>query len=344
MRAVLMHRHGGPEVLGYEDAPQPVPGPTDVLVRVRAASVNHIDLWVRGGLPRLRLTFPHILGADIAGVVAAVGEKVTRAAVGDEVVLAPGVSCGHCPACAEGDDVLCPSYSVLGEHIPGGYADYVVAPDVNVVGKPARLTFEQAAAAPLVFLTAWNMLVTHARIRYGDTVLIWGAGSGVGSAGVQIARLFAARIIATAGAAWKLERAKALGADEVINHAEQNVYEEVRRLTSRRGVDVVFEHVGAATWETSLKVLARGGRLVTCGATTGPEATTDIRYIFGRRLSIHGTWLGTKREFYDVMRLVDAGRLQPVVHAVLPLAQAADAHRMMERREQFGKIVLVPAD
>lgn len=344
MRAVLMHRHGGPEVLGYEDAPQPVPGPTDVLVRVRAAAVNRIDLWVRGGLPRLRLTFPHILGADIAGIVAAVGEKVPGVAVGDEVMLAPGVSCGQCRACAEGDDVLCPSYSVLGEHIPGSYAEYVVAPGVNVVRKPPHLSFEEAAAVPLVFLTAWNMLVTHARIRYGETVLIWGAGSGVGSAGIQIARLFAPRIIATAGAAWKLERARALGADEVINHAEQNVYEEVRRLTGRRGVDVVFDHVGAATWETSLKVLARGGRLVTCGATTGPEATTDIRYIFGRRLSIHGTWLGTKREFYDVMRLVDADRLHPVVHTVLPLAQVADAHRMMERREHFGKIVLVPGD
>ncbi len=344
MRAVRMHAHGGPEVLVYEDAPQPVPGPTDVLVRVRAAAVNHIDVWVRGGLPRLRLTFPHILGADVAGVVAAAGERVTGVVPGDEVVLAPGVSCGQCRACAEGDDVLCPSYRVLGEHIPGGYAEYIVAPGVNVVRKPARLSFEEAAAVPLVFLTAWNMLVTHARIRSGDTVLIWGGGSGVGSAGIQIARLFAARIIATAGAAWKVERARSLGADEVINHAEQNVYEEVRRITGRRGADVVFDHVGAATWDTSLKALARGGRLVTCGATAGPEASTDIRYIFGRRLAIHGTWLGTKREFYEVMSLVDAGRLQPVVHTVLPLAAAADGHRLMERREHFGKIVLAARD
>jgi len=341
MRAVRIHQHGGPEVLIAEDAPEPAPGPTDVLVGVRAVALNHIDLWVRGGLPRLRLRFPHILGADVAGVVAAVGDHAGGLRVGDEVVLAPGVSCGQCPACIAGDDTLCPEYSILGEHIPGGYAEYVAAPRVNVLPKPPSLTFEEAAATPLVFLTAWNMLVTHARIRSGDTVLIWGVGSGVGSAGLQIARLFAARVIATAGAAWKLDRAKALGADEVINHTEQNVADEVRRLTDRRGVDVVFDHVGAATWETSLKALARGGRLVTCGATTGPEVTTDIRYIYGRQLSIYGTWLGAKRELHEVMGVVAAGTLRPIVHAVLPLAQAAEAHRMMERREQFGKIVLV---
>ncbi len=342
MRAVRMHQHGGPEVLAYEEAPEPALGPTDVLVTVRAAALNHIDLWVRGGLPRLRLQFPHILGADIAGVVAAVGDRAAGVTVGDEVVLSPGVSCGQCPACVAGTDTLCASYSIFGEHIPGGYAERLSVPRVNILPKPVRLTFEEAAAVPLVFLTAWNMLVTHGRIRTGETVLIWGAGSGVGSAGVQIARAFGARVIATAGAAWKLDLARELGADDVINHSEQNVFDEVRRLTDRRGVDIVFDHVGAATWETSLKSLARGGRLVTCGVTTGAEGTTDIRYIFGRQLSIHGSWLGAKREMYDVMRLVEAGRLRPVVHAVLPLARAADAHRMMERREHFGKIVLVP--
>lgn len=342
MRAVRMHRHGGPEVLVYEDAPDPAPGPAEVLVAVRAVALNHIDLWVRRGLPSLRLQFPHILGADVAGVVAGVGERVTGVRPGDEVVLAPGVSCGQCQACVAGRDTLCPSFSILGEHIPGGYAELLAVPRANVLPRPAVLTFEESAAVPLVFLTAWNMLVTNARIRYGDTVLIWGAGSGVGSAGIQIARLFAARVIATAGAAWKLERARALGADDVINHTEQNVYDEVRRMTDRRGVDIVFDHVGKATWETSLKLLARGGRLATCGATTGPEGTTDIRYIFGRQLSIHGTWVGAKRELHEVMGLVRAGRLRPIVHAVLPMADAARAHEMMERREQFGKIVLVP--
>ncbi|MDR7521372.1 MAG: zinc-binding dehydrogenase [Armatimonadota bacterium] len=342
MRAVRIHQHGGPEVLALEDAPEPSAGPTEVLVGVRAVALNHIDLWVRRGLPRLRLSFPHILGADVAGVVAAVGEAARGVRPGDEVVLAPGVSCGQCPACLAGADNSCESYAILGEHIPGGYAQYVVVPRANVLPKPAHLTFEEAAAVPLVFQTAWNMLVTNGRIRMGDTVLIWGAGSGVGSAGVQIAKALGARVLATVGAAWKAERARDLGADEVINHTEQNVYEEVRRLTDRRGVDVAFDHVGKATWETSLRVLARGGRLVTCGATTGPDATTDIRYIFSRQLSIHGTYMGPKRDLHAVMRLVEAGRIRPVVHAVLPLAEAAEAHRMLERREQFGKIVLVP--
>lgn len=342
MRAVRMHQHGGPEVLVYEEAPEPVPGSADVLVSVRAAALNHIDLWVRRGLPRLRLGFPHVLGADVAGIVATVGERVRGVKSGDEVILSPGVSCGQCAACVAGEDTLCDGFSILGEHIPGGYAERIAVPAVNVLPKPAGLSFEEAAAVPLVFLTAWNMLVTHGRIRAGDRVLIWAAGSGVGSAAVQIARAFGARIIATAGAAWKLDRARALGADHVLNHAEQSVYEEVRALTDRRGVDIVFDHVGKETWETSLRSLARGGRLVTCGATSGAEATTDIRYIYGRQLSIHGTWVGTKREMREVMRYVEAGRVRPVIHAVLPLAQAAEAHRMLERREQFGKIVLVP--
>jgi NADPH:quinone reductase-like Zn-dependent oxidoreductase len=341
MRAVRIHRHGGPEELVVEDAPDPAMGPTDVLVAIRAVALNHIDLWVRRGLPRLRLTFPHILGADIAGVVEAAGEAVRGIRPGDEVVLSPGVSCGQCAACTAGDDTLCETYSILGEHIPGGYAERIAVPAVNVLPKPARLSFEEAAAVPLVFLTAWNMVVTHGRITAGDTALIWGAGSGVGSAAVQIARMHGATVIATAGAPWKLERARDLGADHVIDHSRQHVYEEVRNLTGRRGVDIVVDHVGAATWETSLKSLAKGGRLVTCGATTGAEAATDIRYIFARQLSIHGTWLGAKREMRQVLRHVEAGRLHPVIHTVLPLAEAARAHGIMERREHFGKIVLV---
>jgi|DewCreStandDraft_2_1066082.scaffolds.fasta_scaffold06666_4 NADPH:quinone reductase-like Zn-dependent oxidoreductase len=344
MHAVRMHQHGGPEVLVYEDAPDPRPGPLDVRVRVRAVALNHIDLWVRRGLPRLRLQFPHILGADIAGVVDAVGEGVEGVAPGDAVVLSPGVSCGQCRWCIAGDDTLCPRFSIFGEHIPGGYAEFVVAPRANVLPKPARLDFVRAAAVPLVFLTAWNMLVTHARLRSGETVLIWGAGSGVGSAAIQIARLYHARVIATAGADWKLERARALGAEAVVNHSTEDVYEAVRRLTDRRGVDVVFDHVGAASWETSLRVLARGGRLVTCGATTGAQAPTDIRYIYGRQLSIFGTWVGAKRELLEVMVHVEAGRLDPVVHAVLPLAEARAAHEMLERREQFGKVVLAVSE
>lgn len=340
MRAVAYSRHGGPEVLSVHEMPRPAFGPNDVLVRVKAVALNHLDVWIRVGLPRLKVTFPHIPGADVSGVVDEVGDAVATVRPGQEVVIAPGISCGVCEYCVAGEDNLCREYSILGEHRHGGYADYVSVPQENVLPKPAHLTFEEAAAIPLVFLTAWNMLVTNGRVRFGDAVLIWGAGSGVGSAGIQIAKLFSARVIAVAGAPWKLEKARELGADEGIDHREQDVLEEVRRLTGKRGVDIVFDHVGAATWQTSIKALARGGRLVTCGATSGPEAMTDIRYIYGRRLSIHGTWMGSKRELHQIMKLVDAKKLNPVVHQVIPLEKAAEAQQIMERSEHFGKLVL----
>lgn len=344
MKAVVYTAHGGPDVLDYTEVSVPVLGPHDVLVRVEAVALNHLDLWVRQGLPRLRVTFPHIPGADVAGTIARVGERVTTTKAGDAVVVAPGISCGVCPACLAGEDNLCRTYSILGEHRNGGYAEFVAVPEVNVLAKPARLSFEEAAAVPLVFLTAWNMLVTNAQLRPGEDVLIWGAGSGVGSAGIQIAKLIGARVLAVAGDRWKLEKARALGADEGIDYHEANVLEEVRRLTGRRGVAVVFDHVGAATWQTSLQALARGGRLALCGATAGYEATTDLRYLFGKRLSIHGTWMGTKRELFEVMTLVGQGRLNPVVHQVFPLSAAAEAQRLLERSGHFGKLVLrVPA-
>ena len=344
MKAVVYTRHGGPEGIRPQEMPTPQGGPTDVLVRVRAVALNHLDLWIRRGLPRLTLTFPHIPGADVAGVVAQVGSVVTTVREDENVVDSPGLSCGVCAACVEGEDNLCVHYAILGEHRHGGYAEYVAVPEANILPKPANLSFEEAASIPLVFLTAWNMLVDQARLRFGETVLVWGAGSGVGSAGIQIAKVFSAWVIAISGAVWKLDRARALGADEVVNYREQDVGDAVRRLTDRRGVDVVFDHVGAATWQTSIRALARGGRLVTCGATSGAEATTDIRYIYGRRLSIHGSWMGTKANLRAAMRLVAQGRLQPVVHEVFPLEDAARAQEMMERSEHFGKLVLrVPA-
>ena len=340
MKAVVYTGHGGPEVIRSQEMPVPEAGPADVLVRVKAVALNHLDLWVRRGLPRLSLTFPHIPGADVAGVVARAGSAVTTVRDGDPVVISPGVSCGVCAACLAGDDNLCARYAILGEHRHGGYAEYLAVPEANVLPKPAALSFEEAAAIPLVFLTAWNMLVDQARLRFGETVLIWGAGSGVGSAGIQIAKVFSARIIAVSGASWKLDRARALGADEVLNHREQDVAAAVRGLTARRGVDVVFDHVGAATWQTSIRALARGGRLVTCGATSGGDAATDIRYIYGRALSIHGSWMGTKANLRSAMRLVEQGRLAPVVHDVFPLEDAARAQEVMERAEHFGKLVL----
>ena len=344
MKAVVYTGHGGPEVVRPQEMPMPDVRPTDVLVRVRAVALNHLDLWIRRGLPRFTLSFPHIPGADVAGVVEQVGSAVTTVREREEVVISPGLSCGVCAACTAGDDNLCARYAILGEHRHGGYAEYVAVPEANILPKPANLSFEEAASIPLVFLTAWNMLVDQARLRFGESVLVWGAGSGVGSAGIQIAKVFSARVIATSGASWKLDRAKALGADEVINYREQDVGDAVRHLTDRRGVDVVFDHVGAATWQTSIRALARGGRLVTCGATSGAEAITDIRYIYGRRLSIHGSWMGTKANLRAALRLVDRGRLMPVVHEVFPLEEAARAQETMERSEHFGKLVLhVPA-
>src|SRR3989449_6012259 len=332
--------HGGPEVVRVQQMPEPTLRPNDVLVRVRAAALHLIALRVRTCLQRLDLLVRDVPGADPSGVVERVGEDVTKVRPGAEVMIAPGISCGVCACCVSGQDNLCSDYSILGEHRNGTYAEFVAVPEANVLPKPARLTFEEAASIPLVFLTAWNMLVTNGRLRFGETVLIWGAGSGVGSAGIQIAKLFNARVVAVAGGRWKLDKARALGAGEGIDHREQDVLEEVRRLTDKRGVDVVFDHVGAATWQTSIKALARGGRLVSCGATTGAEAATDIRYIYGRRLSIHGTWMGTKGELHDLMRLVEQGRLKPVVHAVFPLEEAVKAQEVMERSEHFGKLVL----
>lgn len=342
MRAVRVHQHGGPEVLQLEDLPVPEPGPGQVRVRLRAAAMNHLDLWVRKGIPGVRFPLPLTLGSDGAGVVEAVGPGVRSARPGDDVVLNPGVSCGACALCLRGRDNLCRDYAILGEHRDGTDAEFVVVPEANLLPKPARLSFEEAAAFPLVFLTAWNMLVTRARVRPGEDVLVWGAGSGVGSAAIQIAKAHHARVIAVAGDDGKLARARELGADEGINHRTQDVLEEVRRLTNRRGVDVVFEHVGQATWDVSLKVLARGGRLVTCGATSGPVAETDIRYVFGRALTIHGTWMGGKAELYELLPLIEQGTLRPVVDRVFALSEVRDAHAYLEAGQHFGKVVLVP--
>ena len=343
MKTVRIHEHGGPEVLRLEEVAAPVPAAGQVLVRVRAVALNHIDLWVRAGLPRLRVRFPHTLGADIAGEIAALGDGVTGWAAGDAVMIHPGVSCGRCAACVAGQDNRCREYSILGEHIPGGYAEFIAVPQENLWRKPSHLSFEEAAAMPLVFLTAWNMLVAKAELRFGEQVLIWGAGSGVGSAAIQIARMYEARVITTVGEAWKAAPARDLGADAVILYREQDVLEEVRRLTDRRGVDVVVDHVGRATWETSIKALALGGRLAVCGATSGAEVAFDVRYLFGRQLSILGTWMGTKGEMAEVMRLIERRRFAPVIHAVLPLEQAADAHRLLAESRHFGKIVLTVA-
>jgi NADPH:quinone reductase-like Zn-dependent oxidoreductase len=278
----------------------------------------------------------------VAGVVDAVGPGVEGVAVGDEVVVNPGVSCGRCEACLSGNDVLCGSYGILGEHLPGGYAEKVAVPSANVLNKPRRLSFDEAACIPLVFLTAWHALVARAALSPGETVLVHAAGSGVGSAAIQIAKVVGATVIATAGTDAKCERGRALGADHAVNYASTDFLAEVRRITGRKGVDVVFEHVGKATWERSLLALRRGGRVVTVGATTGYDPPTDLRHVFYRSLSLLGSTMGSKGELFRVLQLVEEGKLRPVLDRALPLARAAEAHKLLENRAHFGKIVLNP--
>ena len=343
MKAIVIPKHGGPEVLQSVELADPKPGPNDVVVRVRACALNHLDLWVRRGLNGVTFSLPLVPGSDIAGEVASVGALAQRVHVGDKVVLAPGVSCGQCAACAAGRDSECRKYTLFGYGRNGGCAEFVLAPEVNVLPMPLGLSFEEAAAVPLVFLTAWHMLVARARLQPGEEVLILGAGSGVGSAAIQIARLIGARVIATAGSGAKLEKARDLGADETIDHTKQKISDEVRRLTNKRGVDVVFEHVGVATWEQSILSLATGGRLVTCGATTGSAAQIDLRFLFARQLSLLGSYMGSRAELYTVLKLVGEKRLRPVIDRVFRLADAVQAHRRLEQREQFGKVVLTVA-
>ena len=339
MKAIRFHSHGGPDVLRLEEVADPVIGPGEALVRVRACALNHLDLWQRRGLRRVTIPLPHISGSDVAGeVVAANGGSV---AAGTRVMVQPGVSCGHCLACLSGDDNECPQYEVLGyRNHPGGYAELTKVPSQNLVPLPDTIPFVDAAAFPLTFMTAWHMLITRARLQRGEDVLVLAAGSGVGQAAVQIARLTGARVIATAGSDAKLERARALGADEGINHHTQDIAEEVKRLTGRRGVDVVVEHVGAATWAKSVRSLARNGRLVTCGATTGGDAGLDLLALFSKRLSIIGSYMGTKAELVRAAQHFFAGRLKPVIDRAYPLAEAAAAQQRLEESGQFGKIVL----
>jgi len=342
MKAMAMRAHGGPEVLRMEELPDPVAGPGRVVVRVKAVALNHLDVWVRKGWPGLDLLMPHVLGADIAGVVEAVGPGVEGVTVGAEVLLNPGTSCGTCEACLSGRDNLCRHYAILGEHVTGGYAELVSVPAANVLPRPRRLSFEESACLPLVFLTAWHALTARAGLRAGETLLVHAAGSGVGSAAVQIGKLLGARVIATAGSDAKCEKALGLGADHAVNHEKEDFLRAVKGLTGRRGVDAVFEHTGMVTFERSLAVLVNGGRVVTVGATTGFDPKIDLRHVFYRQLSIIGSTMGSKGELFEVLRLVEEGKLRPVLDRTLPLADAAAAQELLSRREQFGKIVLVP--
>lgn len=339
MNAIRFHQHGGPEVLRYEDAPDPQLGPGEVLVRVRACALNHLDLWQRRGLERVSIPMPHISGSDVAGEV--VASTAAEVPTGRRVMLQPGMSCGRCDACLSGKDNECPRYEVLGYmNHPGGYAELVKVPVQNLIPIPDDIDFVQAAAFPLTFVTAWHMLMTRARLKRDDDVLILAAGSGVGQAAIQVAVLHGARVFATAGSEEKLEKARSLGAAAVIHHHKQDIADEIRRLTNRRGVDIVIEHVGEATWGKSIRSLARGGRLVTCGATTGWNGSIDLRTLFSKQLSIYGSYMGTKGELLRAVRCLFGGQLKPVIDRTYPLVEAAAAQQRLETSGQFGKIVL----
>lgn len=342
MKAVVITQHGGPDVLHYTEVPKQHIRANEVLVRVRACALNHLDLWVRRGIPGVSIPMPRIPGCDIAGEVAEVGEMVKRVHVGQRVLLAPGLSCGQCEQCVAGADNLCRQYTIFGYMVDGGCAEYVRSPEVNVIPIPNDLPFEEAAAVPLVFLTAWHMLITRAKLMPGEDVLIVGGGSGVGTAGIQVAKVVGARVIATVGSEAKAKKTRELGADEVILHSRDKINDEVKRLTNRRGVDVVFEHVGEATWEMSVASLAVNGRLVTCGATTGYNGKIDLRFLFSRHLSILGSYMGSKAELYEVLKLIGQRKLHAVIDEILPLSKCGEAHARMENRQHFGKIVLTP--
>jgi NADPH:quinone reductase-like Zn-dependent oxidoreductase len=342
MKAAIFKQHGGPDVLEFTDVPAPTIRANEVLIKVKACALNHLDIFVRNGMPGIEIPLPHILGSDISGVVQDVGELVSWVNVGDEVMVQPGVSCGHCEACLSGKDNLCREYDIIGYRRAGGYAEFVTVPGVNVFPKPTNISWEEAAALPLVTVTAWHMLVGRANLQPGEDVLVHAAGSGVGSVAIQIAKLRGARVITTASSEEKLAKARELGADETINYSNTDWPKEVKRLTERRGVDVVFEHTGSETWPGSIASLKNNGRLVTCGATSGFDARTDLRQVFYRHLTILGSFMGSKAELLEAMKLVRAGKIKGVVDRVLPLSAAREAHELIENRGQFGKVVLQP--
>ena len=343
MKALVFHEHGELDKLQIADVPRPEPGPGEVLMEVKASALNHLDIWVRRGWPGLKLTMPHILGADGAGVVAALGEGVTGVEVGTRYAIDPGVNRYQDDYTRRGLDSVSPGYYIIGEHAPGFHAEYAIIPATNLLPLPDDFDFSSAAAASLVFLTAWRMLIHRAQVRAGESVLILGAGGGVNSAAIQIAKYAGCTVYATSSSQVKMEKSRELGADVVLNYREDPEWSKtIYRLTDKRGVDVVVDNVGQATWHDSLRAVARGGRIISVGNTSGPVAQTDVRFIFGKQISIIGSTMGSHQDYRDVMRLVFNGTVQPVIHQVMPLDRGVEAVEFLERGEQFGKIVLVP--
>ncbi len=342
MKAVQFTEHGDRDVIGYGDHENVEPGRKEVRIEMRAGALNHLDVWTRRGLPGIDLEMPHIPGSDGAGVVDSTGDEVTRFEPGDRVAVSAGVSCGECEFCRDGDRTLCVNYHIIGEHVRGVHSEYAVVPAENLVHVPEHVDWETAAAAPLVFQTAWRMLLHRGDLRPGESVLVLGASGGVGHAAVQIADYAGAEVYATASSDEKLEYAREIGADHVINYEEESFARQIREHTGKRGVDMVVDHIGAATWQDSLKSLAKGGRVVTCGATTGPSPETNINRIFWNQLQVIGSTMGTPGQVDDVLELVWDGTFEPRIRQVLPMSETAEAHRLLEEREGFGKVVVIP--
>ena len=340
MKAVFFEEHGGPEVLKYGDLDDPSPGSGEVLLDVHATSLNHLDIFVRRGAPGIKIPLPHVPGCDAAGRVGAVGAGVTGVTVGDRVLINPTVSCGTCELCVRGDASLCRSFGVVGEHMWGACAEKLVVPQENVIPIPDDFSFEDAAAVPLVFVTAWRMLMTRGRLKAGEDVLILGAAAGVGIACVQIAKLAGARVFAAASSAEKLELCRELGADVLINYRDEDFVKRVKAETGKRGVDVCVDYIGKDTWAKSLRSLVAGGRLVTCGATTGFDPQTDLRQVFYRQLEILGSTMGSKEELMAPLRHLFKGEMTPAIGEVFDLEDTATAHQLMESRQALGKIVI----
>ncbi|WP_101294598.1 zinc-binding dehydrogenase [Halegenticoccus soli] len=342
MKAVQFTDHGDRDVITYDEFPDPEPGRDEVLVDVKAGALNHLDIWTRKGLPGVTLEMPHVPGSDGAGIVEAVGEDVSRFEPGDHVAVTAGVACGECEFCRHGEESMCVRFRILGEHLPGVHAEVAAVPEDNLVAVPKDVDWEIAGSASLVFQTAWRMLLTRGELAPGEKVLVLGASGGVGHAAVQIADYVGAEVYATASSDEKLEYAEACGADHLINYEAEDFAGAIRELTGKRGVDMVVDHVGAATWRDSLKSLAKGGRIVTCGATTGGRPETDLNRIFWNQLSVVGSTMATPGEVDDVLELVWDGTFEPRIREVLPMSETARAHEMIENREGFGKVVVRP--
>ncbi len=340
MKAVRIHEHGGREVLRYEDIPEPICSDDKVKVQIKAASLNHLDIWIREGFPGMSLPLPLIMGSDGAGVITEVGKNVPNWNVGDEVVIQPNTFCGECELCKSGKENYCRNYGIIGETENGVQSEYVVLDPINIFSKAKHLSFEEASSMQLVYLTSYQMLVTRAKLQPNETVLVYGATSGIGSAAIQIAKQIGSRVISTVGSNSKIAFAEKMDSDFVVNHSIDSWSKQVKDIAGKKGVDVIFEHPGPATWQNSMRLLAKGGRIVTCGATTGPIVEFDLRHLFMKQQTILGSTMSDMKSFNKVMKHIEKGHYKPFLDKVFPLSEITEAHKRIENREQMGKVVV----